>query len=63
MANALARTLPPWQNKMLGLIDPDFAKAVVAQGLQPKDELWKLAVLLKYEHFQAMQEMIADEEK
>ena len=48
---------------MLGLIDPDFAKAVVAQGLQPKDELWKLAVLLKYEHFQAMQEMIADEEK
>jgi hypothetical protein len=42
LANALAKALPPSQNKMLGLIDPDFARAVVAQGLQPKDEPWNI---------------------
>lgn len=42
LANALEGVLPPSPNKMLGLIDPDFAKLVVDRGFQPKDEPWNI---------------------
>lgn len=42
LANALERVLPPSPNKMLGLVDPDFAKMIVDRGFQPKDEPWNI---------------------
>ena len=40
LADGLAKALPRTPNKMLGLIDPDFAKMTVDRGFQSKDAPW-----------------------